>query len=446
MATRFDPTHLTAASRRSAEIEPEFNSKISEHDYSNFYYSSSDDVFGIFPHFDEWYYGHAKNSGYYLFGQPMSTPPTAQIRLEEQLGRRPVELLNLASYNYLGLSYHPEVIAAAHAAIDKYGLGAAGSPLLSGMMDVQMELENELAAFKRKGSAIVFPTGYSTNVGLISALMRPGDWVIMDQNCHASIVDGAILAKSNARFFRHNQPEDLEKKLRDTSGRRLVVVEGVYSMDGDVVRLPEIVEVAKKYGARILIDEAHSGFVYGPNGRGVAEHFGLEDEIDLHVGTFSKALGGMGGYVAGSAELYMYLKGFARSRVFSCALSPVVTAGVLAALKIVQREPELRDKLWKNVAYMRGLLAEAGVDVGESTSQVIPVMIRNDRRVFAIAHEIQRAGLYLQPIIFPAVAKNRSRFRISISSQHTFEQLSRAANILIDVLRAEGVLRIEGAA
>ncbi len=446
MTTRMNSTTPTNANRNAGGGTAAFNGVLTEFDYSNFFYSSSDDVFGIFPQFDEWYYGQAKNSGYYLFGQPMSTPPKAYINLQEQLGHQKVELLNLASYNYLGLSYHPEVIAAARAALEQYGLGAAGSPLLSGMMDIHAELEAELARFKGAGSAIVFPTGYSTNVGLIQALMRPGDWIIMDQNVHASIVDGSILAKSNVRFFRHNRPEDLDKKLRDTSGRRLVIVEGVYSMDGDVVRLPEIVEVAKRHGARILIDEAHSGFVYGPNGRGVAEHFGLEDEIDLHVGTFSKALGGMGGYVAGSGELYMYLKGFARSRVFSCALSPVVAAGVLQSLRIAQREPQLREKLWVNVAYIRQKLARAGVDVGDSTSQVIPVMIRNDRRIFAIAHALQRAGLYLQPIIYPAVAKHRSRFRVSISSTHTFEQLDRAVDILVNVLRDEGILRAEGAA
>lgn len=446
MATRIEPSVPAPASADAPRDPSEFNGTLTEYDYSNFFYSSSDDVFGIFPQFDEWYYGQAKNSGYYLFGQPMSTPPGPHIELQEQLGHKQVNLLNLASYNYLGLSYHPDVVAAAHRALDQYGLGAAGSPLLSGTMNVQMELEAELARFKKTGSAIVFPTGYSTNVGVISALMRPGDWIIMDQNVHASIVDGAILAKSNARFFRHNRPEDLEKKLRDAPGRKLVVVEGVYSMDGDVARLPEIVEVSKRYGARILLDEAHSGFVYGATGGGIAEHFGLSDEIDLHVGTFSKALGGMGGYVAGSKELYMYLKGFARSRVFSCALSPVVMAGVLEALRIVQREPERREQLWKNVAHMRGLLSAAGVDVGESTSQVIPVMIRNDRRIFAIAHAIQRAGLYLQPIIYPAVAKHRSRFRISISSTHTFEELERGADIIASVLRAEGVLGTSEAA
>ena len=412
---------------------------IADFDYSNFYYSSSDDIFAIFDPYNEWWYGHARNNGYYLYSQPMSTPPGPRIDLEEQMGHERLHLLNLASYNYLGLSYHPEVIDAAKQALDQYGLGAAGSPILSGTMEIHVQLEKAIAKFKQKDAAMVFPTGYSTNVGLISALMRPGDWVIMDQNVHASIVDGAILSKANVRFFRHNRPDDLEKKLSGTSGKRLVIVEGVYSMDGDEARLPEIVEVAKRHDARIMIDEAHSSFLYGKAGRGVAEKYGVEDDIDIHVGTFSKALGGMGGFVAGSQSLYNYLMGFARSRVFSCALAPAVSAGVLQALHIQEREPQLRETLWSNVAHMRGLLAEAGIDVGESTSQIIPIMIRNDRKIFGIARALQRAGLYLQPIIYPAVAKNRSRFRISISAVHTSQQLDEAATILSDVLQAEGM-------
>jgi glycine C-acetyltransferase len=189
-----------------------------------------------------------------------------------------------------------------------------------------------------------------------------------------------------------------------------------------------------------MIDEAHSTFIYGENGRGVAEAFGLEDQIDIHVGTLSKALGGQGGYVAGSPSLYKYLEGFARSRLFSCALSPVVASGVLEALRIASREPGLRGRLWANVAHIRRLLREEGIDVGESTSQVIPVMIRNDRRIFEIGHRLQRAGLYLQPIVFPAVAKHRSRFRISVSAAHTHDQLNEGVAILAHVLREEGFL------
>ena len=211
-------------------------------------------------------------------------------------------------------------------------------------------------------------------------------------------------------------------------------------MDGDTPPLPELVAVARKYGARILLDEAHSAFVYGPDGRGLAAEYGLDDAIDIHIGTFSKALGGQGGYVAGSQQLYNYLKGFARSRVFSCALSPVVAAGVLKSLEIAQAEPELRDQLWANVRHIRGRLEESGVDVGSSTSQVIPIMVRNDRRVFEICHRLLRAGVYLQPVIYPAVAKHRSRFRVSVSAAHTIDQLDEGVNTLVRVLREEGIL------
>ena len=423
----------------ATRVEAQTSMSVSDYDYSSFFYSSSDDPFAILEPYNEWY-TRALQQGYYLFSQPMSTPPQGKIDLTEGLHHQHIKLLNLSSYNYLGLSFRPEVIAAAKAALDQYGLGAAGSPILSGTMDIHVQLEEALAKFKGKEAAMVFPTGYSTNVGMISGLMRPGDWVIADQNAHASIVDGAILSKANVRFFRHNSPADLEKKLKQTTGKKLVAIEGVYSMDGDVCPLPELLAVAKKYGARVLLDEAHSAFVYGPNGRGVAEHYGVEDEVDIHIGTFSKALGGQGGYVAGTKNLYNYLKGFARSRVFSCTLSPVVAAGVLKSLEIAQKEPQLREQLWKNVEHIRTGLEEEGVDVGESTSQVIPIMVRNDRRIFELGHKLLRAGLYLQPIIYPAVAKHRSRFRVSISASHTFEQLDEGVATLVRVLREEGIL------
>jgi glycine C-acetyltransferase len=422
-----------------APADTQSGSSVSDYDYSSFFYSSSGDPFAILEPYNEWF-ERAYLQGYYLFSQAMSTPPQGRIQLTEGLHRQQVRLVNLSSYNYLGLSYRPEVIEAAKAALDQYGLGAAGSPILSGMMDVHVQLEEALARFKGKEAAMVFPTGYSTNVGVISGLMRPGDWVIADQNAHASIVDGAILSKATVRFFRHNNPADLERKLKQATGKTLVAIEGVYSMDGDVCPLPELVAVARRYGARIMLDEAHSMFVYGQHGRGVAEMYGLEDEVDIHIGTFSKALGGQGGYVAGSRNLYNYLKGFARARVFSCALSPVVAAGVLRSLEIAQAEPELRERLWENVRHIRERLEVAGVDVGDSTSQVIPIMIRNDRRLFEICHKLLRAGVYLQPVIYPAVAKHRSRFRVSISASHTREQLDEGAATLVRVLREERIL------
>jgi 4-hydroxy-2,2'-bipyrrole-5-methanol synthase len=298
-----------------------------------------------------------------------------------------------------------------------------------------------VASFKDKEAAILFPTGYSANVGFISSIMRPGDNILLDQYSHASIVDGAILAKANTVFFRHNNPMDLERKLQKAKGKKLVVVEGVYSMDGDVCALPEIVEVAKRNGARILIDEAHSTFLFGPNGRGVAEHFGLDKEIDFHLGTFSKSLGGQGGFVCGTRGLVDYVNAFGRSRFFSCNLAPNLAAGLRAGLRIVEREPQLRAKLWSNVAFLRRRFAEEGIDIGKSTSQVMPVMVNNDAKVFAVAEKVQERGLFLNPVTYPAVPKHKSRLRISVSAAHTEEDLEEAVQIIAGVLREEGICR-----
>lgn len=412
---------------------------LSDYDYTNFYFAAGTDPFGILGPFGEWWKDAEFVGGYYLYGLPMGSAPATRVRIGDPKTRETLEgLINFASYNYLGLSYRPEVIEAICDAVRKYGAGASGSPVLSGTMDLHKRLATEMAAFKGKDGALIFPTGYSANVGLISGLMRPGDLIVADKLAHASIVDGMILSKATSRFFKHNNPEDLDRKLRGFKGKKLVVVEGVYSMDGDVARLPEIVEVCRRHGARLLIDEAHSTFVYGPNGRGVAEHFGLDDEVDIHLGTFSKSLGGLGGFVAGSAELIYYLRGFARSRVFSCALPPPVTAGLLKALEIARAEPELRDRLWDNARYMHGILGEAGVDVGDSTSQVISIMIRDDAGIFRIAEDLLHEGVYINPVRFPAVGKHKSRFRMSISAAHTRSELEEGAEIIISILKKYG--------
>jgi glycine C-acetyltransferase len=351
------------------------------------------------------------------------------------------DLLNLASYNYLGISYRDEVKEAAIEALRRYGLGASGSPILSGTFDIHNELTQAIADFKEKDAAILFPTGYSANVGFISSLMRAGDTIFLDQYSHASVVDGAILAKSKTVFFRHNNPLDLERKLAGTRGKKLVVVEGVYSMDGDMCVLPEIVEVSKRHGARILIDEAHSTFLFGRHGRGVAEHFDLEKEVDFHLGTFSKSLGGQGGFVCGSKALIDYVNAFGRSRFFSCNLAPALAAGLLAGLRIVEQEPQLRTKLWSNVAYLRRRFAEEGIDIGKSCSQVMPVLVNNDAKVFAVAEKIQDGGLFLQPVTYPAVPKHKSRLRISVSAAHSEEELEQAVQVIAGVLREEGICR-----
>ncbi len=410
-----------------------------QYDYTNFYFGSGDDAFAMLEPFSEWW-AEVEPAGYYLYSLPMQGAPTSRIDLRNtKTGEIHRDLINFASYNYLGLSYRPEVKEAVIEATHKYGNGASGSPVLSGSMEIHYELGDRLAAFKGKEAALIFPTGYSANVGVIAGLMRSGDLIVADQYAHASVVDGMILSKANSRFFRHNKVEDLERKLKRFDGKKLVIVEGVYSMDGDIARLPEILEVSKQYGARVLIDEAHSTFIYGETGRGVAEHFGLDDEVDIHIGTFSKSLGGQGGFVVGSQALIDYLRGFSRSRLFSCGLSPVVAAGILKALDLFEAEPELRQRLWSNVEYMHRLLNQAGVPVGDSESQVVPILVRDDARALEIGEVLMHEGVYLNPIKYPAVPKHKSRFRMSISAAHSREDLEQGARIIARVLERYGI-------
>jgi len=436
-----DVTPAASDARSEPEVVRDRQATLSEYDYSNFFYGAGDDPFDILEPFHDWF-ANAKPAGYYLFGQPMHTAPGTRVSIvEKKTNRKLKDLINLASYNYLGLSCRQEVIEAAREAIGRYGTGAAGSPILSGTFDIHEELAEKLARFKNKESALIFPTGYSANLGAIAGLMRSGDLVVTDQYAHASIVDGIILSKARVRYFRHNRAPDLDRKLRDFAGKKLVVIEGVYSMDGDLAALPEIVEVCRRHGARLMIDEAHSTFLFGTNGRGVAEHFGLEDDIDIHFGTFSKSLGGIGGFVAGNKALMLYLKGFARSRVFSCGLPPGVVAGLIKAIEIVEAEPELRARLWENVGTTQHLLRKAGVDIGASESQVIPIMIRDDERIFAIAEEMIHAGVYLNPVRYPAVGKHQSRLRISVTASHTEEELKEGVTIIAKVLERNGLCR-----
>jgi glycine C-acetyltransferase len=431
---------MSAAPKQDAEQDPD-RSVFGEYDYSNFYYGAGDDPMNLLKPFSTWY-KEALPAGYYLYSEPLQTAPGTEVQVRNRKTGEVQDLLNLASYNYLGISTRDEVKDAAIEATRKYGLGASGSPILSGTLEVHNQLARTVAEFKDKEAAIIFPTGYSANIGFISALMRAGDTIFCDQYAHASVVDGAILAKSKTVFFRHNNPLDLERKIKGVRGKKLVVVEGVYSMDGDVCVLPEILEVTKRHGARILIDEAHSTFLFGPNGRGVAEHFGLDKEVDFHLGTFSKSLGGQGGFVCGSKDLIDYVNAFGRSRFFSCNLAPPVAAGLLAGMQIVENEPQLRTRLWSNVAYLRRRFAEEGIDIGKSTSQVMPVLVNNDSKVFAVAEKVQERGLYLQPVTYPAVPKHKSRLRVSVSAAHTEEQLERACQVIAGVLREEGVCRV----
>jgi 8-amino-7-oxononanoate synthase len=403
------------------------------YDFSNFYFGSGEDVYDVINTYNRWW-DEAYKGGYHVYREPFTSAPGPIISIHSNLGKTYEGLLNLSSYNYLGMAGSPVVKEAVVRALDKYGLGAAGGPNLSGMFDIHRELEAAIAAFKQKEACTTFNSGYAANIGIISGLMRSGDTIFLDQYSHASIVDGAILSKAKTVFFRHNNVADLERKIAGVSGRKLVVVEGVYSMDGDLCNLPEILEVAKRHGARLMIDEAHSAFIFGENGRGVVEHFGLEDEVDIHMGTFSKALGGIGGYVCADRELILYLEAYARSRFFSCTLPPAVSAGVLASLNHIEAHPELRRQLWRNVGYLTRRLKEEGVDIGNCASQVIPVMIYDDAKVFGVAESLREKGIFLTPVSYPAVSKGKARMRISVSAAHTQDQLEYAATTISSIL------------
>jgi 8-amino-7-oxononanoate synthase len=288
-------------------------------------------------------------------------------------------MIMVGSNNYLGLTNHPEVKEAAIEAVRKYGSGCAGSRFLNGTLDIHVRLEEKLAKFMRKEAALVFSTGFQVNLGVISALVGKNDTVLIDKMDHASIIDGCRLSYGDVKKFRHNDMTDLERLLNDSNGRgRLIVVDGVFSMEGDIANLPEIIRLARKYGAGVMVDDAHGIGVLGATGRGSAEHFGLEDEVDLIMGTYSKSLASIGGFISGSEDVIHYIKHFARSLIFSASPPPSTVASVNAALDIIEREPERIKNLWKNTHYMLKGLKDLGFDTGTSETPIIPVFVGHD--------------------------------------------------------------------
>jgi 8-amino-7-oxononanoate synthase len=371
---------------------------------------------------------------YMVYGQPIMTSPAPEFDAYDRYAKSVRKFLNFCSYNYLGYSLHPDVKKAVREAIDKYGTGAVSAPLLSGYYNVTRQLEESIAKFKGKEAAIVFPTGYSTNLGILSGLLKPGDVAVLDILSHASIYDGVRLSGADIKVFSHNNPRHLEKVLRGLGTKRVIVcVEGVYSMDGDLAMLPEMVPICKKYGAKILLDEAHATLIFGDRGAGVAEHFNVEDQIDIAIGTFSKSFGAIGGFVTGTMKLMTYLRMYARSYVFSCAMAPHTAVGILKVLELFSRDKSERDKLWENTHYMHKKLRDAGLDIADTKSQVIPVMAGTDLRLREISRKIQKKGLYTGVVTYPAVSKKRTRLRLSVSSRHTKQQIDSCVDILKDV-------------
>jgi len=336
-------------------------------------------------------------------------------------GRR---MIMIGSNNYLGLTNHPKVKEAAIEAVRKYGSGCAGSRFLNGTLDIHVRLEERLARFMGKEAALVFTTGFQVNLGVISALVGRDEFVVIDKLDHASIIDGCRLSYGETRKFRHNDMADLERALRDCGDKgKLVVVDGVFSMEGDIANLPEIVRLAKKYGARLMVDDAHGIGVLGRTGRGTAERFGLEDDVDIIMGTYSKSLASIGGFAAGDGDVIHYIKHSARSLIFSASPPPASVAAVLAALDIMEAEPERIGRLREITQKMLKGFKESGFDTGQSETPIIPIIIGENETAFKAAMMLQEEGIFANVAVSPAVPDGKALIRTSYMATHTDEHL-----------------------
>ena len=334
-------------------------------------------------------------------------------------------LIMCGSNNYLGLTTHPKVRQAAVEAIERFGTSCTGSRFLNGTLELHEQLEHELAEWVGKPAALVFSTGMQVNLGTISSLVGKGDYVILDKDDHASILDGACLSRGTRKRYRHQDMVDLERVLAGiTDGEgKLVVVDGLFSMEGDIAPLPEIIPLCKNYGARLMVDDAHAIGVLGA-GRGTSAHFGLTDDVDLIMSTFSKSFASLGGFIAGDEDIIHYIKHFARSLIFSASIPPSNAAAALAALHVMQEEPELNEQLNKNADYMRQGFQQLGFDTGNSETPVIPIVIGNDELTFITWKLLFDNGVFVNPIISPAVAPGRQMLRTSYMATHTEDHLN----------------------
>lgn len=353
------------------------------------------------------------------------------------------EIIMCGSNNYLGLTHHPKVKDAALRAIQDFGTSCSGSRFLNGTLTLHEEVERRLAKFMKRESALVFSTGFQTNLGTITALVGRGDTVVIDKTDHASIVDGCYLAFGETKRYRHNDMEDLERVMKEVKDpeRCLVIVDGVFSMEGDLANLPEIVKLKKKFGFRLMVDDAHGVGVMGEHGRGTAEHFGLEHEVDLVMGTFSKSFASLGGFIAGPDQVIHWIKHHSRAMIFSAAIPASNAATVLAVCDIIETEyPQLRDRLWANTRKMQTALKGAGFDTGHTQSPIIPILVGDMRKTFDFYLGLLQQGVFVNPVIPPAVEPNRTMIRTSYMASHTNEILDQALGTIQAVGKATGVI------
>lgn len=352
------------------------------------------------------------------------------------------KVLMFGSNSYMGLTYDKRIVEAAINAIKKYGTGCAGSRFLNGTLDLHIQLEHELAEFVGKDEALVYSTGFTVNSGVVSSLTGRNDYILGDDRDHASIVDGRRLSYSTFLHYKHNDMEDLERELKRCRPEaiKLIVTDGMFSMEGDLAKLPEIVALKKKYNASIMVDEAHGIGVFGRQGRGTCDHFGVTDDVDLIMGTFSKSLASIGGFIAADKDTINWLRHTSRTYIFSASNTPAATAAAMEALHIIKAEPERQENLWKVTNYALKSFREAGFEIGGTESPVIPLYVRDTEKTFAVTKLAFDKGVFINPVIPPACAPQDTLVRVALMATHTKEQVDRCVSILVDCFKELGLL------
>lgn len=378
-----------------------------------------------------------KALGVYPYFRAITSKQNTEVEMEGH------KVLMFGSNAYTGLTNDQRILDAAKAAIDKYGSGCAGSRFLNGTLDLHIQLEKELSEFVGKEDSICFSTGFSVNQGVIPALLNKDDFVICDDRDHASIVDGRRLAFAKQLHYKHNDMEDLERVLQRLpyEAVKLIVVDGVFSMEGDLAKLPEIIELKHKYNCSVMVDEAHGIGVFGRQGRGVCDHFGLTNEVDLIMGTFSKSLASIGGFISGDADTINWLRHSCRTYIFSASNTPAATAAAREALHIIQQEPERIEALWKVTKYALKRFKEEGFEIGDTESPIIPLYVHDVEKTFKVTALAFNAGVFINPVIPPACAPQDTLVRFALMATHTEEQVERGVQALKKVFKDEGIIK-----
>jgi glycine C-acetyltransferase len=378
-----------------------------------------------------------KDEGVYRKLPVMGSASDAEVELN---GRK---VINLSSNNYLGFANNPRMKKAAIEAVEKYGVGSGAVRTIIGNMDIHEKLEETLAKFKREEAAFIYQSGFNCNAGTIQAITEAGDLIISDELNHASIIDGARLSKAAKTIYKHSDMESLEAVLKENKDKyrnMLIITDGVFSMDGDIAKLPEIVELAEKYGAMTYVDDAHGSGVLGESGRGTVDHFGLHGRVDFTIGTLSKAIGVIGGYVAGSKTMYEWLSHRARPVLFSTSLPPAAVGAITEALNMLMESTEYTDKLWDNAAYFKEKMGSLGFDTGHSETPITPVIIGDEAKTMEFSKRLLEKGVFVSGIVFPTVPKGTGRLRCMVTAAHTRDQLDQAVQAFKQVGEEMGIL------